>query len=250
MLSTGSELVPPGEPLADGQIPDSNHVLVAGMVREAGALPVLLGAVPDDAAALRARLAQNLGRVDAVVTTGGVSAGAYDVVKEVLAPLGEVTFEQVAMQPGKPQGFGVLRGTADGRALATPPPAPPGPACRSSACPATRSASSSASRSSSSRRCSACAGWWAADGPSPRPSPPPAGAARPAGASTCRSWSTAPTAKRRTGAAATVRVRPATAGGSGSHLVASLARADALAVVDAEVDAVREGDVVRVMMVP
>src|SRR5690606_5444187 len=53
---------------------------------------------------------------DAVVTTGGVSAGAYDVVKEVLEPLGDVTFTAVAMQPGKPQGFGVLT-APDGRAV-------------------------------------------------------------------------------------------------------------------------------------
>ncbi|WP_127128353.1 gephyrin-like molybdotransferase Glp [Georgenia sp. SYP-B2076] len=266
VLSTGAELVAPGEEPAYGQIPDSNSTLVAGLVRESGAVPVPLGAVDDEPETLRRRLAQNLGRVDAVVTTGGVSAGAYDVVKEVLAPLGDVTFEQVAMQPGKPQGFGVLARTMPDPAAAPDPGAAPG---------------ASAGREL---------------GAAPGPSHGPADAGVPifclpgnpvsvfvsfevfvhpalqrlrallADAAPRRTheavaatgWRTPPGRRQYMPVVLddggtegdVVRVRPATAGGSGSHLVASLGRADALAVVDADVDAVTEGDVVRVMMVP
>ncbi|HEY8719155.1 gephyrin-like molybdotransferase Glp [Pengzhenrongella sp.] len=111
VLSTGSELVPPGEPLRRGQIPDSNSYLLAAAVLAAGGDPVRIGAVPDDAAALRRALESQQGRVDAIVTSGGVSMGAYDVVKEVLAAEPGMAFVQVAMQPGKPQGLGTL---ADG----------------------------------------------------------------------------------------------------------------------------------------
>src|SRR5690606_39004918 len=82
----------------------------------AGAVPVPLGVADDEPASLRQVLADGLDHVDAVITTGCVSAGAYDGVKEVLEPLGDVTFTAVAMQPGKPQGFGVLT-APDGRAV-------------------------------------------------------------------------------------------------------------------------------------
>src|SRR5690606_20169359 len=160
---------------------------------EAGAIPIPLGVADDEPESLRRVLADGLAQVDAVITTGGVSAGAYDVVKEVLEPLGDVAFTAVAMQPGKPQGFGVLTapagragtapprpsrgGRASGRAAAS---SPPRTAARSpsSACPGPPCPSTSASPSSSAPR---SPGWPARatrNGPS-RPSPPWAGAARP-----------------------------------------------------------------------
>lgn len=112
VVSTGSELVPPGEPLAPGRIHDSNSYLLAACARSAGALAYRVGAVDDDAETLRATLEDQLIRADAVVTSGGVSVGAYDVVKEALSGLtgdeGSVDFRRLAMQPGKPQGFGRL----------------------------------------------------------------------------------------------------------------------------------------------
>ncbi len=108
VLSTGSELVEPGRPLAPGQIHDSNSYALTAAAREAGAQATRAAGVPDDPRALRAALEDLLVRADLVVTSGGVSVGAYDVVKQVLREAGTVTFSQVAMQPGKPQAFGTL----------------------------------------------------------------------------------------------------------------------------------------------
>lgn len=105
VLSTGSELRPAGERLRRGQVHDSNLVLVAAAVAESGGVPVVLGAVEDETRALLAALRQHADSVDAFVTTGGVSEGAYDIVKAALAPLG-VWFGSVRMRPGRPQGFG------------------------------------------------------------------------------------------------------------------------------------------------
>lgn len=110
VLATGSELVAPGEPRARGQIPDSNSFLLATAVADAGCEVLRLRPVPDDAALLRGVLAEHEAGVDAVITAGGVSVGAYDVVKEALTGWGEVEFVAVAMQPGKPQGLGRLPG--------------------------------------------------------------------------------------------------------------------------------------------
>jgi len=106
VVSTGSELVAPGDATRRGQIPDSNSFLLAAAVAEAGCIPIRVGAVPDDERTLRELLASLAETVDAIVLSGGVSVGAYDVVKAVLAPLGTVRFGPVKMQPGKPQGFG------------------------------------------------------------------------------------------------------------------------------------------------
>ena len=107
VVSTGSELVDPGSPLPRGQIPDSNSYMLAAAARAAGADVVRAGAVPDDSAALCRVLADLEGSVDLVITSGGVSVGAYDLVKQLLGA-GEVEFVRVAMQPGKPQGLGRL----------------------------------------------------------------------------------------------------------------------------------------------
>ena len=87
VVSTGSELVRAGEPLAFGQIHDSNSHVLAASVLEAGCEPVRVPAVADDEGALRELLAQLSPQVDAIILSGGVSVGAYDVVKAVLAPL-------------------------------------------------------------------------------------------------------------------------------------------------------------------
>jgi molybdopterin molybdotransferase len=108
ILSTGSELVAPGSTLGPAQIFDSNSIMLASAVRQLGATFRQLSAAPDDADALLHLLLSELDGVDLVLTTGGISVGAYDVVKEALSTLGTVTFERVAMQPGKPQGHGVL----------------------------------------------------------------------------------------------------------------------------------------------
>ena len=108
VLSTGSELVDPGLPLALGQISESNSYALTAAAREAGALAYRVGIVLDDPRKLMDTLEDQLIRADLIVTTGGVSAGAYDVVKEVLSRLGTVSFEKVAMQPGMPQGRGSI----------------------------------------------------------------------------------------------------------------------------------------------
>ncbi|MGP8301259.1 molybdotransferase-like divisome protein Glp [Streptomyces inhibens] len=112
VMSTGSELVQPGEALGPGQIYDSNSFQLAAAARAAGAIAYRVGAVADDAETLRSTLEDQLIRADILVTSGGVSVGAYDVVKETLAGLsgeeGQVEFRKLAMQPGKPQGFGLI----------------------------------------------------------------------------------------------------------------------------------------------
>lgn len=86
----------------------------------AGAIAYRVGGVPDDAARLRAVLEDQLGRADLIVTSGGVSVGAYDVVKEVFAEYGGVDFRRLRMQPGKPQGFGRIGPGAGVPLLALP----------------------------------------------------------------------------------------------------------------------------------
>ncbi|MEW2414197.1 gephyrin-like molybdotransferase Glp [Streptomyces sp. NPDC046866] len=117
VLSTGSELVQPGEALAAGTIYDSNSFALAAAARDAGAIAYRVGAVADDAETLRATIEDQLIRADLLVTTGGVSVGAYDVVKEALSAAGgsedepgagRMEFRKLAMQPGKPQGFGTI----------------------------------------------------------------------------------------------------------------------------------------------
>jgi molybdopterin molybdotransferase len=109
VLSTGSELVAPGQPLRPGQIYESNGPMLATAVDEAGGCGEVMRFVPDDAREFVDRLGRRLaeGDVDLVLTSGGVSAGAYEVVKDALTGRG-VEFAKVAMQPGGPQGAGRL----------------------------------------------------------------------------------------------------------------------------------------------
>ncbi|RJP30670.1 MAG: molybdopterin molybdenumtransferase MoeA [Actinobacteria bacterium] len=110
IISTGDELVGVDEELPAGKIRDSNSYTVYGMVREVGAEPLRLGVVRDEAALLERTISGNLDRVDLFITSGGVSVGDYDMVKDVLGKLGEMNFWQVAMRPGKPQAFGHIGG--------------------------------------------------------------------------------------------------------------------------------------------
>ena len=108
VVSTGSELIEVGHKPAFGEVTDSNSYLITAAARDAGADARRVGIVPDDHAKLLDTLESMLLRADIIVTTGGVSMGAYDIVKEALSELGTVDFTRVAMQPGKPQGFGHL----------------------------------------------------------------------------------------------------------------------------------------------
>ena len=108
VVSTGSELVEVGHPAGFGEVPDANSYLLAAAARDAGADAYRVGIVPDDHTKLLDVLESQLLRADVLVTTGGVSMGAFDIVKQALSELGTVSFTRVAMQPGKPQGFGHL----------------------------------------------------------------------------------------------------------------------------------------------
>jgi molybdopterin molybdotransferase len=212
ILSTGDELVAVGTELGDGQIFDSNSHFLEGTVRAAGGAPVLLGPVGDTAADLLESLeGQDL---DLIVTTGGVSVGAYDVVKEALSGAG-VDFMTVAMQPGKPQGLGRV----DGRPVLCLPGNPVAVAVSFEMFvdPVIRVM----------RGLPPYRDWHVANAT--------ASWASPAGREQFIPvrWSDG-------------GVEPATARGSGSHLMARLAQADALARVPADVTEVREGDTVVV----
>lgn len=108
VLSTGSELAEPGTDLGAAQVFDANSYALAAACREAGALPYRIGVVPDDPARLTEAIDDHLIQADVVITSGGVSVGAYDVVKQALQRAGTVQFCRVAMQPGMPQGFGTV----------------------------------------------------------------------------------------------------------------------------------------------
>ncbi|WP_066460995.1 molybdopterin molybdotransferase MoeA [Sanguibacter suarezii] len=225
VLATGSELVPPGQPLGRGQIPESNSTLLAALVVEAGASVERAVTVPDDDDALRAELAAAVeAGVDLVVLSGGVSVGAYDVTKAVLAPLGGIDFVSVAMQPGKPQAFGRLPGGTPVFGL----PGNPVSACVSFEVFVRPALARLAGRTQLTRRMLSAQvsdGWRTP--PGRQQYMPVVLEAGPAG----------------------LTARPATRGGSGSHLVGGLAAADGFAVVGADVTEVRRGDTVGVMLV-
>ncbi len=223
VVSTGSELVAPGMPLRRGQIPESNSELLAGLAVEAGAEVVLRFSVSDegDGPARAVAEATVLG-ADAVVFSGGVSAGAYEVVKDALA--GAMEFTKIAMQPGKPQGFGV---TDEGMLLFGLPGNPVSSAVSFEVFvrPALLAMQGRTQRHRPVLRLHASVGWRT---PLGRRQYLPAAIDR----TDPGRWT----------------VRPATSGGSASHLAGGLARAEALAVVAAEVDAVAPGDLVDVML--
>lgn len=216
VISTGSELKPPGEALEFGQIPNSNSALIAAsLVGEAEAIDH--GMVPDDPHTLKRLLSEV--EADAVILTGGVSVGAYDVVKELLAAEPGMWFGPVAMQPGKPQGFGTYRGMS----VFTLPGNP---------------VSVYVSLHMLVRP--ALARMAGATEVVPRFLPARAGSG----------WKCPPDRVqfipvRVSGdSGGVIAVEPASAGGSGSHLIGTLARGEGLARVPADVDEVHEGDLV------
>ncbi|GHD80467.1 molybdopterin molybdotransferase [Salinibacterium amurskyense] len=228
VLSTGSELREPGDTLARGQIHDSNSLLLEALITECGGIPVQLGSVPDDDAALRAILDEHAPELDAVITSGGVSVGAYDVVKAVLAPLG-VWFGPVRMQPGKPQGFGRFPvGDAGGPLLFALPGNPVSVfvSFETFVRPALLTMTGHSTIQRPTLSATVTTGWRS-----------PAGRAQ---------YMPAVVERDEQGAAS---VRPASAGGAGSYLVASLASANALAFIPEDVTEVREGDTLTVTLV-
>ncbi|MEU6773271.1 gephyrin-like molybdotransferase Glp [Streptomyces sp. NPDC046759] len=227
VMSTGSELVQPGEDLAAGQIYDSNSFSLTAAARDAGAIAYRVGAVADDAETLRSTIEDQLIRADLLVTTGGVSVGAYDVVKEALSYAGDedeagsgVEFRKLAMQPGKPQGFGSIGPDH------TPLLALPGNPVSSYVSfelfvrPAIR----------------ALMGLTDVHRPRARAALKADGALR------------SPKGRRQflRGAYGDGEVIPV--GGAGSHLIAALAHADALIVVPEDVESVEPGDEVEVVL--
>jgi molybdopterin molybdotransferase len=111
VISTGDELMEGPVELAPGQIRDSNRPMLLALVADAGAEPVDLGIGRDDEAAVTAMFRAAAATCDAIVTTGGVSVGDYDVVKAVLEQVGALEWWQVAIKPAKPFAFGSVDGT-------------------------------------------------------------------------------------------------------------------------------------------
>jgi molybdopterin molybdotransferase len=111
ILATGDELLEVHEPLAPGKIRNSNEYTNAALVRRTGGFPIRLGIARDTKADLTAKLRSGLEQgADLFLTSGGVSVGDYDVVKDVLDSEGQMQFWQVCMKPGKPLAFGLLTG--------------------------------------------------------------------------------------------------------------------------------------------
>lgn len=119
-LSTGNELVDLGRPLPAGDAYDANSYLIAAAARDAGADAYRIGVAPDDHSRIIEVLESQLLRADLLVTTGGISHGTSDVVRQALGELGTVTFHDVAMDPGRYQGFGYVGSADGGRDTRTP----------------------------------------------------------------------------------------------------------------------------------
>lgn len=111
ILATGDELVDIDEEVTPGKIRNSNEYSNAALVIHYGGIPIMLGTARDDVADLTAKIKEGLARgVDLFLTSGGVSVGDFDMVKEVLNAEGEMSFWQVNMKPGKPLAFGRIQG--------------------------------------------------------------------------------------------------------------------------------------------
>ncbi len=106
IFSTGDELVQPGNLLAGGQIYDSNRFTLIGLLTELGAEILDMGNIRDDKNAVREALQKASGQADVIITSGGVSVGDADYIKELLDELGEVVFWKLAMKPGRPLAYG------------------------------------------------------------------------------------------------------------------------------------------------
>jgi molybdopterin molybdotransferase len=110
VMSTGDELVEPGNPLKPGQIRDANRFSLMSAVREAGGVPIDLGKVTDETGSLQETIERGLRIADALLTSGGVSMGQLDLVKPYLAERGKIHFGRVRAKPGKPVTFATLEG--------------------------------------------------------------------------------------------------------------------------------------------
>lgn len=221
VVATGDELVPLGGEVGDGKLPDANSWLISGLARALGHDVDRLTANHDDADALAADLPALLAGTDVLVFTGGVSAGAFEVVRQVLEPRG-IAFTSVGMQPGKPQGLGQLDGTTVFCLPGNP-------------------VSAVVSFLAFTRP-------WL-DAASGRRAPAPTTAVLAEG------WSKKPgrvqfmpVVLTTVGGVLTAQRRSPS--GSDSHLVSRLAGVDGFAVIPADADAASAGDVVEVMMVP
>lgn len=109
LLATGDEVIEPGEPIRDGQVYNSNSYALAGMIDQAGGEAIMLPRSLDDVDALKKALEQR-GDIDLLLTSGGVSMGKYDLVRDLLFDEGNVYFWKVAIRPGGPALFGEWRG--------------------------------------------------------------------------------------------------------------------------------------------
>lgn len=224
VIATGNELVPPGQPLPYGGIYNSNLVLLEAAVLASGAEVAWTRTTGDDPRELAVALG-DLDGVDAVITSGGVSMGNKDVVKELLKPRALFEFVAVALQPGRPQGLGRLPSGVPLFAL----PGNPVSSYVSFALfvkPAIDRLRGLEARPPQTRPGVVGVGWEPARG---RAQAMPV------------VWDSDPA----TGVIA--NVRPATERGSGSHLVTRLALAQGFALVPREVDVVEPGDTVQVM---
>ena len=108
LFSTGDELQQPGKPLAPGQIYNSNRYSLLGMLGELGVEIIDMGTIRDDKASLKLALLDAADRADVIITSGGVSVGEADYIKQLLAEIGEVVFWKIAMKPGKPLAYGKI----------------------------------------------------------------------------------------------------------------------------------------------
>jgi molybdopterin molybdotransferase len=108
VLSTGDELTPPGQPLPEGHIYDSNRYGIIAMLTRLNAEVIDLGLIPDQPERISAAFTQAAAQADAVITSGGVSVGDADYVKDILTQQGHINFWKVAIKPGKPFAFGRL----------------------------------------------------------------------------------------------------------------------------------------------
>ncbi|WP_077530169.1 gephyrin-like molybdotransferase Glp [Vreelandella utahensis] len=106
IISSGDELIPPGQPLAPGQIHNSNQPMLTALVRAAGWEPVPFHTMADTLEATRETLAQAAEQADAIITTGGVSVGEEDHIRDAIRALGELDLWRMAIKPGKPLAFG------------------------------------------------------------------------------------------------------------------------------------------------
>jgi molybdopterin molybdotransferase len=121
ILATGDEVVPPDQIPGPGQIRDANSYTVAAQVQRYGGLPLLLGVARDQETLVRRGMREALAQgADLIVTSGGVSVGDFDLVKQVLAAEGEMRFWSLNMKPGRPLAFGVVGGPATGSGRSVP----------------------------------------------------------------------------------------------------------------------------------